>query len=54
MRRESRMLVSIYICFIPSQEFMLGMCVALDQAIERADILPARLQYVLWGNVGSA
>jgi len=33
------------------QEYMFGCCVALDKALERPDILPARLQQVLWGNV---
>jgi len=33
------------------QEYMLGCCVALDKALERPDILPARLQQVLWSNV---
>jgi len=35
------------------QEYMLGCCVALDKALERPDILPARLQQVLWANVYS-
>lgn len=36
------------------QEYMLGCCVALDKALERPDILPARIQQVLWRNVYSA
>jgi len=35
------------------QEHMLGCCVALDNALERPDILPARLQQTLWANVYS-
>merc|ERR1719499_705416 len=35
------------------QEYMLGCCVALDKALERPDILPARLQQVLWANLYS-
>lgn len=35
------------------QEFMLGCCLALDKALERPDILPARLQQVLWANIYS-
>lgn len=35
------------------QGYMVGFCVALDMAVERADILPARMQYVLWANVHS-
>nr|ABI14207.1 ubiquinol-cytochrome c chaperone [Pfiesteria piscicida] len=35
------------------QEYMLGCCVALDKALERPDILPARLQQELWANVYS-
>jgi len=35
------------------QEYMLGCCIALDKALERPDILPARLQQVLWANVYS-
>jgi len=35
------------------QEYMLGCCVALDKALERPDILPARLQQTLWANVYS-
>mmetsp|Transcript_107932 Transcript_107932/g.302308 ORF Transcript_107932/g.302308 Transcript_107932/m.302308 type:complete len:307 (+) Transcript_107932:65-985(+) len=35
------------------QEYMLGCCVHLDKALERPDILPARLQQVLWANVYS-
>ena len=30
---------------------MFGCCVHLDQAIERADILPAKMQQSLWANV---
>lgn len=36
-----------------TQEYMLGCCIALDKALERPDILPARLQQVLWANVYS-
>eukprot|EP00927_Polykrikos_kofoidii_P048372 TRINITY_DN42647_c0_g1_i1.p1 TRINITY_DN42647_c0_g1~~TRINITY_DN42647_c0_g1_i1.p1 ORF type:complete len:369 (-),score=62.94 TRINITY_DN42647_c0_g1_i1:59-1108(-) len=35
------------------QEYMLGACIAMDKALERPDILPARLQQVLWANVYS-
>mmetsp|Transcript_56072 Transcript_56072/g.121258 ORF Transcript_56072/g.121258 Transcript_56072/m.121258 type:complete len:333 (+) Transcript_56072:232-1230(+) len=35
------------------QEFLLGCCVALDKALERPDILPARLRQELWANVYS-
>lgn len=35
------------------QEYMFGCCIALDKALERSDILPARVQQVLWGNVYS-
>lgn len=35
------------------QEYMLGCCIALDKALERPDILPARLQQVLWANIYS-
>lgn len=35
------------------QEYMLGCCVALDKALERPDILPARLQQTLWANIYS-
>jgi len=35
------------------QEYMLGCCLALDKALERPDILPARLQQVLWANMYS-
>eukprot|EP00929_Paragymnodinium_shiwhaense_P119083 TRINITY_DN90971_c0_g1_i1.p1 TRINITY_DN90971_c0_g1~~TRINITY_DN90971_c0_g1_i1.p1 ORF type:complete len:358 (+),score=83.27 TRINITY_DN90971_c0_g1_i1:102-1175(+) len=35
------------------QEYMLGCCIHLDKALERPDILPARLQQVLWANVYS-
>lgn len=35
------------------QEYMLGCCIALDKALERSDILPARLQQTLWANVYS-
>merc|ERR1712107_769008 len=35
------------------QEYMLGCCVYLDKALERPDILPARLQQVLWANIYS-
>ena len=34
-------------------QYMFGLCVALDQAIIRGDTLPARVQYVIWGNVYS-
>jgi len=35
------------------QEYMLGCCLALDKALERSDILPARLQQALWANIYS-
>lgn len=35
------------------QEYMLGCCLALDKALERPDILPARVQQVLWSNIYS-
>jgi len=35
------------------QEYMFGCCIALDKALERSDILPARLQQVLWANIYS-
>lgn len=35
------------------QEYMLGCCLALDKALERPDILPARLQQALWANIYS-
>jgi len=35
------------------QEYMLGCCIAMDKALERPDILPARLQQTLWANVYS-
>jgi hypothetical protein len=35
------------------QQHMLGMCVALDRALERPDILPARIQRVLANNLYS-
>lgn len=35
------------------QEYMLGCCIALDKALERPDILPARIQQVLWANMYS-
>lgn len=35
------------------QEYMLGCCLALDKALERPDILPARLQQVIWANIYS-
>jgi len=35
------------------QEYMFGCCLALDKALERSDILPARLQQVLWANIYS-
>lgn len=35
------------------QEYMLGCCVALDKALERPDVLPARMQQVLWANMYS-
>merc|ERR1712130_1035590 len=35
------------------QQYMFGCCIALDHVIERADILPARMQQCLWGNVYS-
>jgi len=35
------------------QEYMLGCCVHLDKALERPDILPARVQQVLWANMYS-
>lgn len=35
------------------QEYMLGCCVALDKSLDRADILPARLQQALWANIYS-
>lgn len=35
------------------QEYMLGFCLAMDKALERPDILPARLQQVIWANIYS-
>eukprot|EP00441_Pelagodinium_beii_P033794 CAMPEP_0197638312 /NCGR_PEP_ID=MMETSP1338-20131121/13282_1 /TAXON_ID=43686 ORGANISM="Pelagodinium beii, Strain RCC1491" /NCGR_SAMPLE_ID=MMETSP1338 /ASSEMBLY_ACC=CAM_ASM_000754 /LENGTH=295 /DNA_ID=CAMNT_0043210865 /DNA_START=53 /DNA_END=936 /DNA_ORIENTATION=- len=35
------------------QEYMLGACVAMDRALERPDILPARVQQCLWNNMYS-
>lgn len=35
------------------QEYMFGCCVTLDKALERPDILPARVQQVLWANIYS-
>merc|ERR1719330_1016902 len=35
------------------QEYMLGCWVHLDKALDRPDILPARLQQVLWANIYS-
>lgn len=35
------------------QEYMLGCCVALDKALERPDVLPARVQQALWANLYS-
>lgn len=35
------------------QEYMLGCCLSLDKALERPDVLPARLQQELWANVYS-
>lgn len=35
------------------QEYMLGFCLAMDKALERPDILPARLQQVVWANIYS-
>lgn len=36
-----------------AQEYLLGCCIALDKALEKPDILPARLQQVLWANIYS-
>lgn len=35
------------------QEYMLGCCMTLDKALERPDILPARIQQALWANIYS-
>eukprot|EP00931_Biecheleriopsis_adriatica_P029908 TRINITY_DN17683_c0_g1_i2.p1 TRINITY_DN17683_c0_g1~~TRINITY_DN17683_c0_g1_i2.p1 ORF type:complete len:342 (-),score=79.28 TRINITY_DN17683_c0_g1_i2:92-1063(-) len=35
------------------QEFMLGACIAMDKALERPDVLPARVQQCLWANMYS-
>merc|ERR1712216_875177 len=35
------------------QQYLFGMCIALDRALERADILPARIQRVLANNLYS-
>jgi len=35
------------------QEYMLGCCVHMDKALEQPDILPARVQQVLWANIYS-
>eukprot|EP00933_Yihiella_yeosuensis_P021804 TRINITY_DN17203_c0_g3_i1.p1 TRINITY_DN17203_c0_g3~~TRINITY_DN17203_c0_g3_i1.p1 ORF type:complete len:380 (+),score=66.07 TRINITY_DN17203_c0_g3_i1:57-1142(+) len=35
------------------QEYMLGCCIAMDKALERPDVLPARVQQVLWNNMYS-
>lgn len=35
------------------QSYMFGCMVTLDQCLERADILPARMQQALWRNVYS-
>lgn len=36
-----------------AQEYLLGCCIAMDKALEKPDILPARLQQVLWANIYS-
>lgn len=35
------------------QEYMLGCCIAMDRALERPDVLPARVQQCLWNNMYS-
>jgi len=35
------------------QEYMLGACIAMDKALERPDVLPARMQQCLWANMYS-
>eukprot|EP00913_Durusdinium_trenchii_P035545 g33264.t1 len=35
------------------QEYMLGACIAMDKALERPDVLPARVQQCLWANMYS-
>ncbi|CEL97739.1 unnamed protein product [Vitrella brassicaformis CCMP3155] len=35
------------------QEYMYGFCVSLDLAMEKSDVLPARVREVLWGNLYS-